>query len=802
MLTTERMTSLVWGHSMYFKALIVTLSLFVLSSCGLKIGEDSKPEAKPVVSLSENSCIQNMGVFMEAYFKAETQKHEVVEFFECLQKSFVMFQKNVRGAETEQFKGVELRNFLQDYFLKNKTISDELLLQSMNIKVLFVGGDTTYFTKKELSKLIHLLEVAGEIAVDLIDHMPVLNFTLDTPEEYKNKKSLDAAIREIYLGVNKISKEFSQSKKNYKFDHLKSFVSEMQEFLQDEDFLFKASELEHWVQIFKTYKSIYIGPESVDEVRPQDWQLMFSGLGHIYGMMLRINSFSWFEYLLKGDGFKNIVLLFDQVISHFRLSTDNQPNDLLKLEKFHPIYDSLESLDLLPFNFRSSTLKTVLPKLIAKGFGDPKLNSEERFDQFKGFNFAVLDRLQHDFDVWKNTQIRLIGIDKAYGEEGFQQFKDYFKENSSINMSALERLFSVKTLFKSDFAPIYVVPKRLRGGVLRPNFANASRLNIARAAINYLIKAYADGNRGKALVGVTLREFNSFYNDSKPLGVDLKIMHPENQCVGKRSFIEGNLFTYSSDGYNTDGSEDVIFFTDGSHTDRAQPLLKFNEGMELVSLLYSGGTIGYKIYDQFIEICGGLERRDVYNLKKIPEECFVKNAEDVFMNNMLHLPQLREYLNKDNILNKDNWSEFFDSLYVSAKDRGDSVGEVNSGVVVALTTLIHYTEMIMTRYDVDSNGVLTNTEVSTAYEVFKGVINSVLEENNLDDMSLADKKRIFYFMLDRGVSPADNKAAFFWYSESDMKKIRVTRLGLTKVFSTIVSMISNSSDENPDCNEL
>ena len=780
--------------------------LISISGCGLKVGESPKPEQIPKVSLSENSCLQNMGAFMGEYFEANVRESEVKEFFNCLKKSFEMFQKNVRGAETEQFKGEELRGFLQNYFLKDKVITDELLQQAMNIKVLFVGGDTVYFTKKELGKLIQLLEVAGQIAVDLVEHIPVLNFTLDTADEYKNKEQLDAAIRAVYLGVNKLSKEFSQTQEDYTFDHLKSFVLEMQKFLKNEDFLFKASELEHWIGILQAYKSIYIGPESEDRVRPEDWQTLFSGLGHVYGMLLRINSFSWFDYLLKGDGFKNIVLLFDQITSHLRYSVENQPENYLAFNKLNSIYDHFEALELLPFGLRASTLKTVVPKILSKGFGDMSLSPEQRYQRYTGFNFYLLDNMQNEFDVWKDTQIRLIGIDKAYGEDGFKYFKDYFEENPEINKTSIERIFSINTLFKREFSPIYIVPQRLRGGVLRPNFDNASRLNIARAAIRFLISAYGQGQRGKNLVGITLREFNNFYNDSRPLGVDLKIMHPTNKCVGKRSFIEGNLFTYSSDGYNTDGSEEVVYFTDGSHTDRSQPLLKFDEGMELVSILYSGGTVGYSIYNQLVEICGPLDTKDVYSLPKISEECFVKNAEEVFMNNMLHLPQLREYLNRDNILNKDNWNVFFNSIFISAKDRDDSVGEVNSGVVVALTTLIHYIEMIMTRYDVDSNGMLTNREVEEAYSVFKGVINSVLRdalgEDEFNDFSLSDRKRVFFYMLDRGVSPADNKLDFFLYSENDMKKIRVSRLGLTKVFSSIVTMISSSPEENPDCNQL
>lgn len=792
---------------MYFKALSLLIAFILLATgCGLKIGETPMPEQTPKVSLSENSCLQNLGSFMGDYFEAQVREREVSEFFKCLKKSFEMFQKNVRGAETEQFKGEELRGFLQNYFLKDKVITDELLQQAMNIKVLFVGGDTVYFTKKELGKLIQLLDVAGQIAVDLVEHMPVLNFTLDTASEYKNKEQLDAAIRAIYLGVNKLSKEFAQTQEDYKFEHLKAFVLEMQKFLKNEDFLFKASELEHWIGIIQTYKSVYIGPDSADRVRPQDWQNLFSGLGHVYGMLLRINSLSWFEYLLKGDGFKNIVLLFDQVISHLRYGVENQPQNFLGFDKLHSLYDHFEALDMLPFGLRASTLKSVIPKLLSKGFGDFSLTPEQRYRRYTGLDFYLLDNMQKEFDVWKDTQVRLIGIDKAYGEDGFKYFKDYFEENPEINKTSIERIFSINTLFRREFAPVYIVPESLRGGVLRPNFDNASRLNIARAAIRFLISAYGHGHRGENLVGITLREFNSFYNDARPLGVDLTIMHPTNKCVGKRSFIEGNLFTYSSDGYNTDGSEEVIYFTDGSYTDRSQPLLKFNEGMELVSILYSGGTVGYKIYNQFVEICGGLDNKDVYDLPKVSEDCFVANAERVFLNNMLHLPQLREYLNRDNILNKNNWDLFFNSIFISAKDRDDSVGEVNSGVVVALTTLIHYIEMIMTRYDTDSNGMLTYGEVEAAYSVFKGVINSVLRnalgEEEFNEFSLADRKKVFFYMLDNGKSPADDKLDFFLYREDDMKKIRVSRLGLTRVFSSIVTMISSSPEENPDCNKL
>ena len=106
----------------------------------------------------------------------------------------------------------------------------------------------------------------------------------------------------------------------------------------------------------------------------------------------------------------------------------------------------------------------------------------------------------------------------------------------------------------------------------------------------------------------------------------------------------------------------------------------------------------------------------------------------------------------------------------------------------------------------NSNGMLTYGEVEAAYSVFKGVINSVLRnalgEEEFNEFSLADRKKVFFYMLDNGKSPADDKLDFFLYREDDMKKIRVSRLGLTRVFSSIVTMISSSPEENPDCNKL
>src|SRR5690606_37683917 len=81
-------------------------------------------------------------------------------------------------------------------------------------------------------------------------------------------------------------------------------------------------------------------------------------------------------------------------------------------------------------------------------------------------------------------------------------------------------------------------------------------------------------------------ETQKLYEAIQSVGIDLKIMDPRSRDAGKRSFIEGNLFTYQGNGIN-----------ERSALDGRKHLLVFEESMELVAFLFSGGSLADKIYN-------------------------------------------------------------------------------------------------------------------------------------------------------------------------------------------------------------
>ncbi|RME17738.1 MAG: hypothetical protein D6797_01950, partial [Bdellovibrio sp.] len=220
-----------------------------------------------------------------------------------------------------------------------------------------------------------------------------------------------------------------------------------------------------------------------------------------------------------------------------------------------------------------------------------------------------------------------------------------------------------------------------------------------------------------------------FYESAKYLGFALKIMDIRNKNTGKRSFMEGNLFTYTGDGFSSKISSIL-------DPDKDDSLLSFSEGVELLMFVYSGGQASRLMYKDLLYKCPpwNFFEKDPFGRMRLSRECVkeaFRNSMSLYFN---HLPYWKKYL--DSL--KDQDQEEMASLMLALGERPGCTSSrlMEAGDLSTIATIVQYIERVFLIYDKDMNGVLDEKEALLAYPRFKGLIARMIKKQQIDEKIL------------------------------------------------------------------
>ena len=108
---------------------------------------------------------------------------------------------------------------------------------------------------------------------------------------------------------------------------------------------------------------------------------------------------------------------------------------------------------------------------------------------------------------------------------------------------------------------------------------------------------------------------------------------------------------------------------------------------------------------------------------------------------------------------------------------------VESEEMGRLAGILHYVEVVMIRYDGNQDGILDDTEVWNAYEVFRGLIDKLARGagHELNEFNL---KGIYAYLIKN-----EGELPNFWavlFTKISLSAFELDRLGLIKILSTII----------------
>lgn len=733
-----------------YSRLLLALSLPVFVACGLKIGEQA-PKDKPIVIGGAGfSCMSEMGKKLDEFLGARLKEAEIRQFMGCLRYGFESFATKTRGLERNSFSPGEIRDFLTEYFLKEKRISDQLLKDFMIVKQALIGGPLDKVTRGDLAQAVDTLKFFEEQAIKLNPYMDLYNFQLGrvwVANSDNPRARIDEAVEVLRKVAEDLGHRFAKAQNAYPLKSFESLLAEFREFAGWEQIFTNARPPESWTEFLHAYKSIVTGDES-GFVRPNDWAVLLSSSAGIYGLHIKIKYAQGKTSLLHGEGLEALIRTGDDLTGIAYAVIERQPRKVVTYKQIDDLINVLPAVGMMPSlaaadpkqarPLRPASLKMAARALFDRVLGDPSIPWRAR--KGEGISRLSVAQAVSEFSLWAEIQRfldRTFRPDDSDGDGG--RLQTLSEKLGPVGASEkLMKLMGERASPEEGLRVARTIEMQMRP-LFRPNenqvflterselprhqvvhgFHNLSIMNIVRGAISLLMRGYSSfrGNDGIFATGMTAEDMQAFYMDLRDFGVDLGLFDPRSAQAGVRAFREANMFTYSGNGT----------LMAGEKPSRLEHFLEPIEAMEFLAFVYSGGNTGRAMYLGMMDETRGrcvAESRNapasVHAYSMISRECFGRELMTVMLPRLKTMPTMYSELNRASPERRRQVSgDLMDSIFVKTSDPK----YVEWHEVTTLAMVLHYTEAVMTRYNVNNDSTLDTREVWQAYKTFRGYMN-------------------------------------------------------------------------------
>ncbi|MGZ5279609.1 MAG: hypothetical protein ACXWC9_06695, partial [Pseudobdellovibrionaceae bacterium] len=260
-------------------------------------------------------------------------------------------------------------------------------------------------------------------------------------------------------------------------------------------------------------------------------------------------------------------------------------------------------------------------------------------------------------------------------------------------------------------------------------FKAANMLNAIRTLSRFALKGYGDKETTTVFKRkISKQRMIDLEQNFREFGRAVGFFDPDKITAGKETFDQANLLVYHSNGDAWVDSREMV---------------------EVLSFLISGGqTLLVEIYQGLDKNRCLLQELDAFHRPWVEESCFLRSLRSdvgVYFNN---LPEAVKFLNS---LSDAQFLEAYKALMKVSVGPRHRPGQLDSGEVRSIATILHFVEAIVVMYDSNRNKALSVDEVLAAFPRFKDVIKEqALKENFLAGFVLDD---IFLFMVYNGKKP-------------------------------------------------
>jgi hypothetical protein len=822
-------------------ALALILSVWV---AGCSFRQNPPANSQFDVKTDQLGCMDKAGAELNRFFQGSASMADVDAVWNCGSDALQAFMDKTHGAVPGSYSAEELREFIAKYFVKQVSLTPDLVKQIGFLKQVLVGGAVDRLTVDEIRRIQSILEVFRAQSQTLRTFMPILPTGSQSPwtgisglrwqditREYLDHFSdiLNTAALEIGGALQESGQPYSFSKLDGLIQALIQAIPQSAEF---QDTLNSLNSLHANMGMYAQIKSTLLVPDASLLSNGNDWQDVLSTAVRWAGVFVKL---SWYtddarltvaaETLTQGEGLITLGKIFDEVQSILGGVVHRHSSQLITFEEMNQLISVFPATSL-PVSAQS--LKLTLPPLIQRIIGGNDLGVDGR--KALGITPGILKKLQDEFYNWYEGQrfletlyqriekqlndqagasyqkSTLLKSDAALGlwKEVEQQTNPQWNSITKLAAARIKILLgTLRPLLKDDDNEI-TFPKYDEG--MPYSLHDLMAKNWMQSLSRLLVRGYAEKDPGEPQLGIPIRsdvdnwgvrsnpltgagvslpEFKVFFGDFKPVGVELKFFSPADSNAAADRFREGNVFTYVSDGNN---------------------YLDLDEATTLLAFAISAKYKSDRIHSGIAEQCKTSVLDSIYGQPLIDMGCYDQNFFGKLGQYWHPGAQVSgpadELVSYYTNLTPDNQVEFNYLLQVSGRTNGYQVGvpmtiDDTEGLVAAL----QYIEAIFTRFDINDTGFLNPSEAETAFPVFEATLQEMGEaENPPKKLSATDADLVFTYMLAKGELPAGTLDVILWYLEKQIPVIgdfKADRIRILQIFAALAQATNATAATTP-----
>ena len=779
-----------WAFLLVFANLLVSSCGPTWRARGLPFLETPRGPGVLILKSSETQCLSRAPELAERYFNGDLSAVEVDNFWRCSARAAQLFSTYFHGKDDQHYTPGELRTFLEVYFLGNFKLSNQLLIQIMKLKQMFLGGSEKYLTQPELKASQGLFENLRQAFQLMRPYMKLLKLAQgDVMPAPVPGAEVEAAIQQMQEAAKIIGGLLVQSPVVYKTADFSVFLEELSQLETNGTRWAGPYRLLRYIPLIRAFRTSLTSAKE-DEIQPSDWGQTISLGTRVYAQWLRYRLYVGRTGWQVGDGYKSIADFGFESLDIVEQAVRNHPNNLVPYTALYELLERLDEFSMIPFGLTKRTAISVVKPLFTRYFKPIESNVIDPRAE-NGVTLAAVQQAREEFEIWARNQ---------------KAIADFLRISDPISNFGLPHTLRISSQFSSDMSKMMNQPYkllldernrlRMSRSVLNENWdvKSLSHLNWRRGFVRMVIRGYAESKeRGLQLTGLTRDEFKKFHDDIKYFARELQILDPRDPNVWSTIFAESNVFTYSADG---------------------NEMLSLTEGVEIISYAMSVSAIDGKTWKDAIQYAQdqSQENQKCFAGTASPEvkqacEQREKSEHRRLVMNLVGPVDLFKILTIDPLSFRAFFSSNFSAIYANfsglaqtftqmppeakqdflttleqaGRCQGSNDKElVESSDLDKFTMMFHYMESVFVRFDENGDGFLSNHEVKKMFPLVRNMMRSKINQG--DDTLW----KILTYMVAKGEVLTDSWGDMWslmrWSSNGEFKG---PRGNLLKVFSAL-----------------
>ncbi|MBL7686859.1 MAG: hypothetical protein JNJ49_02420 [Bdellovibrionaceae bacterium] len=767
-------------------------SLALVATLGCQLNTQEAAEQSPMkLGGPTANCFAPSLQSVEKYFKSQASVEEVDSAFTCFSGALDMFVTYSRGSKQhDSYSTQELRTFLERHFLGDLRLSDPLLDEVMRVKQALLGGAADQITKTEIYRLIEVLETFRREAIRLRPYVSILNLSISKDDLSLDPALLEQAISDFAFSMDTLGSLLGQSKQVYRVENMKALLTEFQGLYRGRSTWKGPNWFSEKMQLIAATKALLIRPNGND-IAPDEWRLLFSHIGRIYGLFLRLQYALSGRDLFRGEGLNQLEISVIEVLDVLKEAMASKSNGKIDYTLINAVLDGLDTMNqiepgVLPLQIK--TIRDVIPVLLERVF-NPIRQDDSRFappidpndpltakgsrEEQGGLTPVNLGRMREALFAWIEMQrfwerLEVEAVRRDPQTAGrplpMKQVREIWDTFQPVHHEAWADL---KSLFDRPM-PLSTRPNGslqfLQSKDVVMDFESFKQMNWKQTLVRVLGYGYVADPKGLRMSGITLDQFEQVFKDFRAVAVDLKFLEPDDVTIWKTGFTIANIFLFSSNG-----------------DDR----LGYHEAVDLFVFSFASSEIAKKIRVDVDANCTPLEP-DSMGLPKIEAKCWRERVKTGYGSYFTDLPG---WLKQAAKFSESSWKSFFGNLEKASRKVENPKGPLASTEMDRAISIHHYIESLFTRWDANRDGVLTRREANKAFFLFKKLLK---EASGFDDDD--DVLALYMYLLTYGEPPDKGRFSdivrwLWWSSNPEVWETRVhaNRARITQIFGALAA---------------